>query len=40
MRKTLSEAIEYYKENSPRGEYVLVVEGKSFFRKVAGRRTI
>ncbi|GAA0121131.1 MAG: 16S rRNA (cytidine(1402)-2'-O)-methyltransferase [Clostridium argentinense] len=29
MRKTLSEAIEYYKENSPRGEYVLVVEGKS-----------
>lgn len=26
-RTTLSEAIEYYKTNSPRGEYVLVVEG-------------
>ncbi len=29
LRVTLSEAIEYYKTNSPRGEYVLVVEGKS-----------
>ena len=29
MRVTLGEAIEYYKENSPRGEYVLVVEGRS-----------
>lgn len=27
MRTTLSAAIEYYKENSPRGEYVLVLEG-------------
>ena len=27
MRTTLSEAVEYYKENSPRGEYVLVIEG-------------
>lgn len=26
---TLDEALEYYKANSPRGEYVLVVEGKS-----------
>lgn len=29
MRVTLSEAIEYYKENNGRGEYVLVIEGKS-----------
>lgn len=27
LRTTLSGAIEYYKENAPRGEYVLVVEG-------------
>ena len=27
IRTTLSGAIEYYKENAPRGEYVLVVEG-------------
>lgn len=27
MRTTISQAIEYYKENKPRGEYVLVVEG-------------
>lgn len=27
MRTTLSEAIEYYGEHSPRGEYVIVVEG-------------
>lgn len=27
MRTTLSGAIEYYKENAPRGEYVLVIEG-------------
>lgn len=27
MRTTLSEAISYYETNSPRGEYVLVVEG-------------
>lgn len=27
---TLSEAIAYYEENEPRGEYVLVIEGKSF----------
>lgn len=29
LRTTLSGAIEYYKENAPRGEYVLVVEGAS-----------
>jgi 16S rRNA (cytidine1402-2'-O)-methyltransferase len=29
IRLPLMEAIEYYKENSPRGEYVLVIEGKS-----------
>ena len=27
MRTTLSQAIEYYEQNAPRGEYVLVVEG-------------
>ena len=27
MRLTLSEAVTYYEENAPRGEYVLVVEG-------------
>jgi len=29
IRLTLKEAIEYYTQNSPRGEYVLVIEGKS-----------
>ena len=29
LRTTLSGAIEYYKENAPRGEYVLVIEGAS-----------
>jgi 16S rRNA (cytidine1402-2'-O)-methyltransferase len=29
IRLNLEEAIEYYKNNSPRGEYVLVIEGKS-----------
>ncbi len=27
MRTTFSEAIEYYKSNEPRGEYVLIIEG-------------
>ena len=27
---TLSEAISFYEENEPKGEYVLVLEGKSF----------
>ena len=30
MRLTLSEAVAYYKEHEPRGEYVLVVEGKEY----------
>ncbi len=29
QRTTISSAIAYYEENSPRGEYVLVIEGKS-----------
>lgn len=29
MRTTISEAIEYYESNEPRGEYVLVIEGAS-----------
>lgn len=29
MRTTVSKAIEYYEENAPRGEYVLIVEGAS-----------
>ena len=29
LRFTLKEAIEYYNENNPRGEYVLVIEGAS-----------
>jgi 16S rRNA (cytidine1402-2'-O)-methyltransferase len=27
LRLTLAEAVAYYEENAPRGEYVLVVEG-------------
>lgn len=30
MPTTIENAINYYKENEPRGEYVLVIEGKSF----------
>ncbi len=30
---TLEEAVAYYKEEEPRGEYVLVLEGKDFARK-------
>lgn len=29
LRFTLKEAVEYYKANSPRGEYVIVIAGKS-----------
>ena len=29
IRTTLSDAVEYYKETEPRGEFVLVVEGKT-----------
>lgn len=28
LRLTLSDAVEYYNENTPRGEYVIIVEGK------------
>ena len=27
---TISECLNYYKENEPRGEYVLVIDGKTF----------
>ena len=33
LRTTLSEAIRHFKEEEPRGEYVLVVEGRSFEEK-------
>lgn len=33
MPTTLETALEYYGENEPRGEYVLVLEGKSLARK-------
>ena len=33
MKTTLKESIDYYKENEPRGEYVLVLEGKSLVEK-------
>ena len=33
LRTTLSEAIAHFKEEEPRGEYVLVVEGRSFEEK-------
>lgn len=29
FRTTIEEALEYYKENEPRGEYVLVIEGRT-----------
>ncbi len=35
QRTTISSAIAYYEENSPRGEYVLVIEGKSREEKEA-----
>ena len=33
MPTTLKEALSYYEENEPRGEYVLVIEGKSLSQK-------
>jgi len=30
MLSSISDMLEFYKENEPRGEYVLVIEGKSF----------
>lgn len=35
MPVTLEEAITYYNENEPKGEYVLVIEGKSYEEKRA-----
>ena len=35
---TIYEALEYYKENDPRGEYVLVIEGKSKSQKEEEKR--
>jgi len=35
MHTTISDAVEYYKSNDPRGEYVLVIEGKSLKEKEA-----
>lgn len=35
---TLAEALEYYKSEDPRGEYVLVMEGKSFKQKTLEQR--
>lgn len=32
-RTTLSDVLEYYKDNEPRGEYVLILEGKTFREK-------
>ena len=34
---TLGEAVAYYEENEPRGEYVLVLEGRSHQEKAAMR---
>ena len=34
LRMTMSEAVQYYKEHEPRGEYVLVIAGRSF-REIA-----
>ncbi|MGN0331395.1 MAG: 16S rRNA (cytidine(1402)-2'-O)-methyltransferase [Kineothrix sp.] len=33
MPSTLQEALQYYEDNAPRGEYVLVVEGRSMAQK-------
>lgn len=35
---TLEESISYYKENEPRGEYVLVIEGKSYQQKTEEKK--
>ena len=37
---TLNDALEYYETNEPRGEYVLVLEGKSHQQKVEENRAI
>lgn len=33
LRTTIADAVRYYEENDPRGEYVLVIEGKSHEEK-------
>lgn len=30
MQTTLGDSLRYYEQNEPRGEYVLVLQGKSF----------
>ncbi|MBR5317818.1 MAG: 16S rRNA (cytidine(1402)-2'-O)-methyltransferase [Lachnospiraceae bacterium] len=37
---TLEEALEYYESNEPRGEYVLVLEGKSHQQKVEEKQAL
>lgn len=37
---TISEAISFYKENEPRGEYVLVIEGKSLSEQDEEKRLL
>lgn len=37
---TLEEALEYYESNDPRGEYVLVLEGKSHQQKVEEKQAL
>ena len=37
---TLAEALEFYKTNEPRGEYVLVLEGKSYKKKLEEKQEI
>ena len=38
MQTTLSDSLRYYEENEPRGEYVLVLQGKSLRRLPRKRR--
>ena len=38
MRTTIVDAIDFYSENEPRGEYVFVIEGKSREEKIMERR--
>ena len=40
FRATLSEAIAYYEENEPRGEYVLVIEGGSAKREASSTEAL
>jgi 16S rRNA (cytidine1402-2'-O)-methyltransferase len=36
----LEEALEYYESNDPRGEYVLVIEGKSHQKKAEEKQAL